>query len=64
MASQGAKCSDCCEVVVPEFGRSECYVVCERMRKGEMGGVQGKAVKEWRWLWWLYGWMEVAVAIS
>ena len=38
--------------------------VWERMRKGERCGVQGKAVKEWRWLWWLCGWMEVAVAIS
>ena len=40
------------------------YVVCERGCERERCGVQGKAVKEWRWLWWLCGWMEVAVAIS
>jgi hypothetical protein len=54
----GCKCCDCCEVVVPEFGRSQCYVVCERGRERGRCGVQGKAVKEWRWLWWLYGWMD------
>ena len=53
----GSKCCDCC-AVVPEFGRSECYVVCERGCERERCGVQGKAVKEWRWLWWLYGQMD------
>jgi hypothetical protein len=33
-------------------------VLCSERREKERCGVQGKVVKEWRWLWWLYGWMN------
>jgi len=61
----GSKCCDCC-AVVPEFGRSQCYVVCargcERERGVECKGRQSKNGGG-------YGgytdrWMEVAAAIS
>ena len=61
----GSKCCDCC-AVVPEFGRSQCYVVCERGCERERGvECKGRQSKNGGG----YGgytdrWMEVAAAIS